>query len=180
MVSNIPDNIIKIKTSILGNSTGGTLGKTLDRSVFFSFDEESSFFSIKKYKFFYILNSVDADYVIYKIKISLSLILTDMGEQFSVEDKFNISFASNINFAAFDSSFFRKNSFHLTYTETGEILEYRKNIEDFITASGRDITYDTSLSFSEYLPFGIYVETLGPIERVFGLPLKISIKAYAY
>ncbi len=180
MVSTIPDNIIKIKTSSLGNSIGGAVGKSLDYSIFFSFDEESSFFSVKKYKFFYILNSVDADYVIYKIKISLSLMFTATEEPFSVEDKFNISFGSNINFAAFDSSLFRKNSLHLTYTETGEILEYRKNIEDFITSSGREITYNTSLAFSEYLPFGMYVETLGPLERIFGLPLKISIKTYAY
>lgn len=179
MVSNIPDNIIRITSSSLGNSIGGGLGKKLNYSVYFSFDEEESFFSSKKYKFFYILNSVDSDYVIYKIKLSLSMIYTSIDENLSVEDKFNISFGGNINFAAFDSSVFRKNSFHLTYTEKGEILEYKKSIEDFITNSGREITYNTSLAFSEYLPFGVYVETTGPLERIFGLPLKINVKIYA-
>lgn len=179
MVSKIPDNIIKIKTSRLGNSTGGGVGKTLDYSVVFNFDEEESFFSVKKYKFLYIANSIDADYVIYKIKLALSLIFTSVEDRLSVEDKFNTSFGSNINFSAFDSSLFKKNHPHLTYTETGEILEYKKSIEDFITSSDREITYNTSLAFSEYLPFGIYVETLGPLERIFGLPLKISVKIYA-
>lgn len=179
MVSKIPDNIIKIRSSILGNSIGGGIGKTLDYSVIFNFDEAESFFSVKKYKFFYIVNSVDADYVIYKIKLSLSLIYSSIEDNVSVEDKFNISFGSNINFAIFDTSIFRKNSTHLTYTETGEILEYKKSIDDFITSSGRELTYNTSLAFSEYLPFGIYIETLGPLERIFGLPLKINVKVYS-
>lgn len=48
MVSKIPDNIIKIRSSILGNSIGGGIGKTLDYSVIFNFDEAESFFSVKK------------------------------------------------------------------------------------------------------------------------------------
>ncbi|MEM3368501.1 MAG: hypothetical protein QXP88_00180 [Thermoproteota archaeon] len=179
MVSKIPDNIIKIKTSRLGNSTGGGVGKTLDYSVVFNFDEEESFFSVKKYKFFYIVNSIDADYVIYKIKLSLSLIYSSLEEGLSVEDRFNISFGNNINFFIFDTSIFRKNLSHLTYTETGEILEYRKSISEFIISSGRELTYNTSLAFSEYLPFGVCVETLGPLERIFGIPLKINVKVYA-
>lgn len=172
----IDAQIVKIKTSILENSTGGFIHRTLNQenenSVFFYFSEDESFFRSRKYKFFYLVNKTTNEYEISKIKLSLSL------DYSQLQDKFNINFGSNVNFNIFNTSFFQKNIYHLNYNQYGDVLDYKRNIQDYIIEEKKELIIRTNLKFSDFLPFGVYVEIINPVERIVKLPLVLSTKVY--
>lgn len=172
MISSRLVSPISLNGSERQGSLGGLISSKLVEATF-TFDEEESILGKRKYKFFYLMNDLETtDFSIYKLKITSYILHT------SHVDKFSQGMLGNFNIDIVLTSFFGKNTLHKTYTEFGEILEFNKNIEEFILASEKTVTIYETLNFGDFYPIAVRVSINKPIERVYKLPIVLEIYSY--
>lgn len=168
-------NFLKVYLSEKPGSLGGPPSLPLDNYSFY-FDEEESFFGKEKYAFFYIVNDLEMSQkmpiVIKSIKIKPFF---DIVEH---QDKFNVKFLSNILVQVINTSLFGKNKIHLQYDEFGNILDFNRNISDFIEGAEEinELNINAPLHYKDFYPFAVKVSIINPIERVKNLPIIIKTK----
>jgi hypothetical protein len=162
--------VIKPYLSEIKNSLGGSVGIEAEQLEFY-FDEYESIKS-EKYKFIYLVNVLDGNFSVYKIKLSSYI------DAINLQDKFSQEMLANIKVEFLNLSFFQKNNTHFFYSETGEIISLQKHVNDFLVNSGENIEIKETLVYQDFFPLAIKVSIINPVERIFSVKLKFNVKSY--
>lgn len=164
---------VTIRESERKGSLGGHIAERLYKTTFI-FNEEESIMGATQYKFFYLVNELRTDFIVYKVRIKSFIEYAPFHL-----DKFWARFLANISTDIVILNFFDRNSIHKSYTKTGEILEFGgRNVREFIHYSGQSFEIKEGLSYQEFFPFALRVRITAPIERVIELPVVLNVKTY--
>jgi len=162
--------VLKTYLSETKNSLGGGVGVEVNELEFY-FDEFESIKS-EKYKFIYLVNVLDSNYSVYKLRLSSYIDATNL------QDKFSQEMLANVKVEFLNLSFFQKNKIHFFYSDTGEIINLQRHVNDFLVSIGSVLEIRESLSYQDFYPLAIKVSIINPIERIFSIKVKFNVKSY--